>query len=154
MQQSGKYTAQKMKFYLINTKNKSLDYYKVKASDREYQFWERNFLSIDLWSKPVFMQKLNYIHNNPIAAKWKLCEFPGEYKFVIGFVKQELMNLVSCPVIMGRANIVLSPKSCYWVIVVITSISWLQVTTPCNGSSGRNTNMGKKRLTAVADVNQ
>jgi len=76
-----KYTAQKMKFWLLDTNDKALENYKVKASDREYQFWERNSLSIDLWSRAVFMQKLNYIHNNPVAAKWKLCQFPEEYKY-------------------------------------------------------------------------
>lgn len=43
-----KYTAQKMKFRLLDTDDKVLQNYKVKASDREYQFWERNPLSIDL----------------------------------------------------------------------------------------------------------
>ena len=76
-----KYTAQKMKFRLIDTKDSSLDSYKVKASDRAYQFWERNPLSIDLWSRPVFIQKLKYMHNNPVQAHWKLCTFPEEYKY-------------------------------------------------------------------------
>lgn len=55
-----------MKFRLIDTKDSNLDSYKVKASDREYQFWERNPLSIDLWSRSVFIQKLKYMHNNPV----------------------------------------------------------------------------------------
>jgi hypothetical protein len=33
----------------------------VGAKDREYQFWERNPLNIDLWTKEVFMQKMEYI---------------------------------------------------------------------------------------------
>ena len=76
-----KYTAQKMKFRLIDAGNKELENYKVNASDRAYQFWERNPLSIDLWSRNVFIQKLNYMHNNPIQAHWKLCTFPEEYKY-------------------------------------------------------------------------
>ena len=47
-----KYTAQQMKFMLTKTDAAELAKYKVKASDREYQFWERNPLSIDLWSRP------------------------------------------------------------------------------------------------------
>ena len=43
-----KYTAQQMKFELIRSDNKELENYKVQASDREYQFWKRNPLSIDL----------------------------------------------------------------------------------------------------------
>jgi hypothetical protein len=38
---------------------KELEKYKVKVSDRAYQFWERNSLGIDSWSRPVFFQKLN-----------------------------------------------------------------------------------------------
>jgi REP element-mobilizing transposase RayT len=60
-----KYTAQQIKLTMISTGNKKLENFKVKASDRQYQFWERNPLSIDLWSRPVFLQKLNYMHNNP-----------------------------------------------------------------------------------------
>jgi putative transposase len=63
-----KFTAQRMKFRLIDTGNVALESYKVKASDREYQFWERDPLSIDLWSRPVFMQKLVYMHKSPAQA--------------------------------------------------------------------------------------
>ncbi len=52
-----KYSAQQIKFTLIKTVVKELEKFKVKASDREYQFWERNALSVDLWSRPVFIQK-------------------------------------------------------------------------------------------------
>ena len=53
-----KYTAQQLKLALAQNK-KELEKYKVKASDRAYQFWGRNSLGIDLWSRPVFIQKLN-----------------------------------------------------------------------------------------------
>ena len=51
----------------------------VKTADRQYQVWERNSLSIDLYSEAVFVQKLNYIHNNPIQPKWNLAQWPAEY---------------------------------------------------------------------------
>lgn len=76
-----KYTAQQIKLTMISIGNKEVENYKVKASDRQYQFWERNSLSIDLWSRPVFLEKLNYIHNNPTQAHWKLCQYPEEYKY-------------------------------------------------------------------------
>jgi REP element-mobilizing transposase RayT len=76
-----KYTAQQMKFTLAKTDAGELAKYKVKASDREYQFWERNPLSIDLWSRPIFLQKLNYMHNNPSQPYWKLCQYPEEYRY-------------------------------------------------------------------------
>ena len=76
-----KYTAQQMKFQLQKANPKALEEYKVKASDRQYQFWERNPLSVDLWSRNVFLQKLQYIHFNPTQPNWKLCRFPEEYKY-------------------------------------------------------------------------
>ena len=76
-----KYTAQQMKFRLIDTKNPALQDYLVNASDRQYQFWERNPLSIDLWNKDLLIQKLIYIHNNPLSEPWKLVSYPQEYKY-------------------------------------------------------------------------
>ena len=78
-----------MKFMLLQKDKKELENYKVKASDRAYQFWERNALSVELWSRPVFMQKLNYIpirtgtvgHDNPTTPCWKLCQVPEEYRY-------------------------------------------------------------------------
>jgi putative transposase len=58
-----KFTAQQMKFKLLDTGNPMLAQFVVNAKDRQYQFWERNSLSIDLWSPGVFIQKLDYIHN-------------------------------------------------------------------------------------------
>ena len=76
-----KYTAQQMKFKLLQTDMFKLEQYRVNAKDREYQFWERNALSIDLWSQKVFEQKLNYIHDNPLQGKWRLAEFAEGYKY-------------------------------------------------------------------------
>ncbi len=76
-----KFTAQQMKFKLLQTDRSYLERYRVNAKDREYQFWERNALSIDLWTPAVITQKLDYIHNNPLQEKWKLAEFPEEYKY-------------------------------------------------------------------------
>ena len=76
-----KFTAQQMKFRLLDTKDKRLSWFFVNAKDREYQFWERNSLSVDLWNPEVFMQKLDYIHNNPLKYKWRLAELPEEYRY-------------------------------------------------------------------------
>jgi putative transposase len=76
-----KFTAQQFKFGLIDNADPTLQMFKVNAKDREYQFWERNPLSVDLWSPDVFMQKLDYIHNNPLQEKWKLAEQPADYKY-------------------------------------------------------------------------
>ena len=44
----------KIKFKLIDTNNIILNDFFVDAKDRQYQFWKRNPLGIDLWTKEVF----------------------------------------------------------------------------------------------------
>jgi len=51
----------------------------VNVKDRKYQFWERNPLSVDLYTQDVFMQKLEYIRWNPVKAG--LCKYPEDYKY-------------------------------------------------------------------------
>ena len=51
----------------------------VDAKDRKRQVWERNSLSVPLWSKEVMWQKLEYIHDNPVRAG--LCSTPESYKY-------------------------------------------------------------------------
>jgi len=53
----------------------------VGAKDRKYQFWERNPLSVPLYSQKVVEQKINYIHGNPIKPKWNLAAEPQDYKY-------------------------------------------------------------------------
>jgi len=36
-------------------------------------------LGISLWTQPVFKQKLDYIHSNPVAAG--ICRFAEEYRY-------------------------------------------------------------------------
>ena len=74
-----KYTAQQIKFHLLEHDRAALENYKVQTSDREYQFWERNPLSIELYSEKVLVQKLNYLHHNPVKAQ--LCLYPEDYKY-------------------------------------------------------------------------
>lgn len=76
-----RFTGQQLKFELAKANPAKLEAFRVRAQDREYQIWERNSLSIDLWTHVVFIQKLNYIHNNPIQEKWKLAEYPEDYKY-------------------------------------------------------------------------
>jgi REP element-mobilizing transposase RayT len=76
-----KFTAQQMKFRLIDNNDQALSQFRLNTSDRQYQIWERNALSVDLWSEPVFMQKLDYIHNNPLQHKWQLAKYPEDYKY-------------------------------------------------------------------------
>ena len=74
-----KYTAQRIKRDLQKNHPNVLEHYKVAAKDREYQFWERNALSVELRSHPVFMRKLEYVHWNPVKAG--MCKLPEAYKY-------------------------------------------------------------------------
>ncbi len=74
-----KFTAQKMQKDLKRNNPDLLSLFKVKAPDRAYQFWERNPLSIELYSDYFFNQKLNYIHQNPVRAG--LCKLPEDYHY-------------------------------------------------------------------------
>ena len=74
-----KYTTQQIKFDLVQNHPMVLDKFRVNAKDREHQFWERNPLSIDLYTHDIFTQKLEYIHWNSVKAR--LCSLPEEYYY-------------------------------------------------------------------------
>ena len=74
-----KYTAQKIKFDLQYTNPQFLSEFKVDLKDREYKFWQRRPLSVELFSSEVMQQKIDYIHYNPVRAG--LCKYPEDYKY-------------------------------------------------------------------------
>jgi len=76
-----KFTAQQIKSDLALNHPLILEKFKVMAKDRKHQFWERNPLSIQLFSKEVLVQKLNYIHNNPYHEKWNILNEIGSYYY-------------------------------------------------------------------------
>ena len=72
-----KFTAQKMRFDLKEFYTEILSQFEVNKKDRKHQFWQRSPLSIDLFTHSVFMQKLEYIHWNPVKAG--MCKIPEDY---------------------------------------------------------------------------
>ena len=74
-----KFTAQQIKFALDVDNPILLEQCRVNKTDREYQIWKRKPLSIELSSEKVFLQKLEYIHYNPVRAG--ICAYPEEYHF-------------------------------------------------------------------------
>ena len=72
-----KYTAQQIKSDLEHHHPKVLPLFLVNAKDRKYQIWERNPLSIDIWSREVLWQKLRYMHQNPVRAG--VCQWAEQY---------------------------------------------------------------------------
>ena len=76
-----KFTARSILNFMRMNEDPQIGLLKVKASDRLFQFWERNSLRIDLYTEKVFLQKLRYIHNNPIQLKWNLADLPQNYQY-------------------------------------------------------------------------
>jgi putative transposase len=56
-----------------------LPYFKVDEKEREYRIWQRDPLAILMDTEIKFIQKLNYIHNNPLHERWNLAEKPELY---------------------------------------------------------------------------
>lgn len=74
-----KFTARSILKFMKMHEDGLLNRLKVKAADRQYQVWERNSLGTELYTEAVFLQKLEYIHNNPLQTKWQLCNVPEDY---------------------------------------------------------------------------
>ena len=76
-----KFTAHQINKDLEVDHSAVLPHFKVNLKDRKYQFWERNPLSVDLYSRKIVYQKLKYIHSNPLQDKWQLSEKLEDYWF-------------------------------------------------------------------------
>lgn len=76
-----KYTAQKIKLKMIDLDGQVNSDLLVNAKDRKVQIWERNGFSFKLLKHNTIMQKLFYIHNNPMNKKWNLCDSLEKYKY-------------------------------------------------------------------------
>ena len=73
-----KYTAHEFKKLLKNDPA-ALTRYAVNASNKKYEFWQRDSLAIDIYTREVMLQKLHYTHMNPLAPHWQLVVDPTHY---------------------------------------------------------------------------
>ncbi|KAA5536650.1 transposase [Taibaiella lutea] len=76
-----KFTAHQFKKHLQNTNPQKLSQYFVGTKEKVYQFWQRDSLGIPMFSRAVIIQKMDYIHKNPISKRWNLVEYYDEYLF-------------------------------------------------------------------------
>ena len=76
-----KFTAHAFKKMLGQDNPALLSNFKIKAMNKEYEFWQRDSLAILIYTKEVAWQKLDYIHNNPLAEHWNLVDDPCGYKY-------------------------------------------------------------------------
>ena len=86
-----KYTAQKILQEIRNNPPKVLPYFWVGAKDRKYQIWERNALSIEIHSNEVMLQKLNYIHQNPVKAGLVSSEMEYKYSSALHYLSEVII---------------------------------------------------------------
>lgn len=76
-----KFTAHEFQKQLVIDGAISMDKFKVEAQNKDHEFWQRDSLAIPLYTKKVAIQKLDYIHNNPLADHWNLVTNPCDYEF-------------------------------------------------------------------------
>ncbi len=76
-----KFTAHQFKKMLTSTNPNLLVKFAVAADNKKYEFWQADSLAIQLYSEKVARQKLNYIHNNPLAERWLLAKDVFEYHY-------------------------------------------------------------------------
>ena len=76
-----KFTGQQILKDLRTNKPDRYKSFEVNLKDRKHQIWQRNPLSIELYSREVIEQKLDYIHHNPVQGKWNLIDDFTEYTY-------------------------------------------------------------------------
>lgn len=75
-----KFTAHEFKKMLI-CEGADLSGYAVQTHNKNYEFWQRDSLAVNLYSRNVAYQKLDYIHLNPLAERWQLVTDPCDYTY-------------------------------------------------------------------------
>lgn len=76
-----KYTAHEFGKLILADADNSLVSYAVNAANKKHEFWQRDPLAIELYTRKVAFQKLDYLHFNPCTEYWQLAASPGEYYF-------------------------------------------------------------------------
>ena len=76
-----KFTAQKIILKLKDENHPLIAKLQSALNDRKCQLWQETHAPKKIISSRFYLQKINYIHNNPLAARWRLCERPEYYKY-------------------------------------------------------------------------
>lgn len=76
-----KFTAQKIILKLKDKNRQLLTKLESPLKDRKYQLWQETHAPKKVVSFKFALQKINYIHNNPVTARWRLCERPEDYLY-------------------------------------------------------------------------
>ena len=77
-----KFTAHQFKKMLIdNGGYGAVAPFAVDARNKLYEFWRRDAPALFLNSEQMAMQKLIYVHHNPLAAHWQLAHAAADYPY-------------------------------------------------------------------------
>ncbi|RZS98803.1 hypothetical protein EV197_0002 [Aquimarina brevivitae] len=60
-----------------------------KSNVTKYQFWQHHNKPIELWTDKVIQQKIDYIHNNPIASGFVTDPVDWKYSSARNFQEDE-----------------------------------------------------------------
>jgi REP element-mobilizing transposase RayT len=53
---------------------------KDRQRNKEHEVWQKSFDVKECRTEKFLIQKLNYMHDNPVSGKWKLCEHAVDYR--------------------------------------------------------------------------
>lgn len=76
-----KYTAHQFEKHLLKQNPADLNRYRVNWRSRKYNFRQPGPYWFLLFKEQTIIQKLNYIHHNPVQKKWKLLNDPVDYPY-------------------------------------------------------------------------
>ena len=73
---------------------------KRNVMNKDFQFWQNGYHPIHCWKRELILQKINYIHQNPVRAGF--VEYDHEWKYGsarhyvcgLGMVKIEMLDLL------------------------------------------------------------
>jgi REP element-mobilizing transposase RayT len=76
-----KHTSHQMQKLLKNLNTQSYLSYNVAEITRKQRYWKRDPLAIQILSREMLQQKLEYCHNNPLQEHWNLATIPEDYYY-------------------------------------------------------------------------
>ena len=76
-----KFTAQEFRKDLLQHHPNVLAMFISEKKDRAHQFWQRDALAIHILDREILLQKLHYLHMNPLNERWNLADRPENYKW-------------------------------------------------------------------------
>lgn len=80
-----KFTARRiLQQLLVENKNDFLAFFQesvARPSKQRYKVWEDGYFDKQIGSEVMLLQKIEYIHNNPVQDRWSLVSSPENYPY-------------------------------------------------------------------------